>query len=82
MQTASSKLRLRALVGVVALVVVVAAIWATAALAGGGSSGSESSEANESPAAAFVQDRGEGSAEDCPEHEDEGEENADPSSNL
>jgi hypothetical protein len=70
MENAASTGRLRILIAV-AVVAVGAVIWATAALATGGSSSSGNSETSESPAATLVQDRGEGSAEDCPEREDE-----------
>lgn len=80
MQNAASTARLRLLIGALAVVALAAVIWATAAFAGGSSS-SGNSESSESPAPAFVQDRGEGSA-DCPERETEGEENPDASSNL
>lgn len=82
MENAASTVRLRILIGALAVVAVAAVIWATTALAAGGSSNSGNSETNESPPAAFVQDRGEGSAEDCPEREDEGQESTDASSNL
>jgi hypothetical protein len=83
MENAASTVRLRVLIGALAVVAIAAVIWATAALAAGGSSGSGSSEADESPAATFVQDRGERPAEeDCPERENEGVENPDASSNL
>jgi hypothetical protein len=76
MQNAASTARLRLLIGALAVVAVAAVIWATAAFAGGSSS-SGNSESSESPAPAFVQDRGGGSAEDCPERENEGDENPD-----
>ena len=83
MENRASTARLRVLIGALAVVAVAAVIWATAALAAGGSSSSGSSEADESPAATFVQDRGERPAEeDCPEREGEGDESTDPSSNL
>jgi hypothetical protein len=69
MDNAVSTGRLRILVAV-AVVAVGAVIWATTALATGGSSSSGNSETSESPAAVFVQDRGDGSAEDCPERGD------------
>lgn len=81
MENTASTARLRVLIGALAVVAIGAVIWATAAFAGGSSS-SGNSESNESPAPAFVQDRGGGSAEDCPERENEGEENTDSSSNL
>jgi hypothetical protein len=75
--------RPRLLIGVLALVVVIAAIWVTAALAGGGSSSSGGSERNESPAASFVQDRGQAPRdEDCPEHRRQQEDTSDVSANL
>jgi hypothetical protein len=80
MEEAASTARLRVLIGALAVVAVGAVIWATAALAAGGSSSSGNSETSETPAPAFVQDRGGGSAEDCPERE--GEESPDASSNL
>jgi hypothetical protein len=81
MQNAASTARLRMLIGALAVVAIGAVIWATAAFAGGSSS-SGNSESSETPAPAFVQDRGGGSAEDCPEREGEGEESPDVSSNL
>jgi hypothetical protein len=80
MQNTASTDRLR-LIGALAVVAVAAVIWATAAFAGGSSS-SGNSEPSESPAPAFVQDRGNGSAEDCPERQQRGDENPDASSNL
>lgn len=82
MQNAASTARVRILIGTLAVVAVAAVIWATAALAGGGSSSSGNSESTETPAPAFVQDRGGGSAEDCPERDGQGEESPDVSSNL
>jgi hypothetical protein len=75
MQNTAPAARMRLLIGALAVVAVAAVIWATAAFAGSSSSGN--SESSESPAPAFVQDRGGGSAEDCPERENEGDENPD-----
>jgi ABC-type transporter Mla subunit MlaD len=68
MENAPSTGRLRILIAV-AVVALGAVIWATTAFATGGSSNPGNTETSESPAAAFVQDRGGGSAEDCPERE-------------
>jgi hypothetical protein len=83
MENAASTPRLRVLIGALAVVAVGAVIWATTALAGGGSSNSGGSEADQSPAAGFVQNRGERpSGEDCPERDNRGEESADVLSDL
>jgi hypothetical protein len=82
MQTETRSARLRVLLGAVTAVVVAAAIWATAALAGGGSSGSNGSVSNEPPAAVFTQDGNGSRAEDCPDREDRGEEDADATADV
>jgi hypothetical protein len=82
MQTKTDSVRLRVLLGVLAAVVVAAAIWATAALAGGGSSGTNDSVTNEEPAAVFTQGGDGSGAEDCPEREDRGEEDADATADV
>jgi hypothetical protein len=83
MQHAASTPRLRVVIGALAVVAVGAVIWATTALAGGGSSNSRSPEADQSPAAGFIQNRGERpSGEDCPERDNGGERSDDASSNL
>jgi hypothetical protein len=79
MENAAPTARLRLLIGALAVVAVGTVIWAATAFAAGGSSNSGNSESTETPAPAFVQDRGGGSAEDCPEREGE---TPDASSNL
>jgi hypothetical protein len=80
---AAPNVRLRLLIGALAVAVVTAAMFVTVALAGGGSSNSGGSEQNESPAASFVQDRGQAPRdEDCPDKRQQQEDDADLTANL